>query len=134
LGVSPQHLILRSQNWDPLKELPEIGDRVFNTQKIVIGTIADIFGPKKKPFISIKLMKNSQFTLDQFNEHKGQYFYTIPSKKKVSKSKKGSKIYSKMAPRPSRVSRASKQNNQSSSPSKIKKNKRLNHGKSEYRK
>lgn len=86
LGVSPQHLILRAQEWEPEKEIPEIGAQVYDAQKVCIGRIADIFGPVKKPFISITLDKRAGFTLEQFQEKKGQSFYTIPSKKKNPKS------------------------------------------------
>jgi rRNA processing protein Gar1 len=86
LGVSPQHLILRAQEWDEVKTIPEIGESVFDAQKINVGKIADIFGPVKKPFISISLKRNSGLTLTQYQEKRGESFYTLPPKKKESSS------------------------------------------------
>ena len=52
LGCSPQHLILRAQDWEETKTIPDIGETVYDAQKVSIGKIADIFGPVKKPFVS----------------------------------------------------------------------------------
>jgi|ADurb_Val_01_Slu_FD_contig_101_269254_length_1528_multi_2_in_0_out_0_2 rRNA processing protein Gar1 len=89
LGTSPQHLILRCHEWEEGKAMPNIDEQVFDTDKKLIGRIADIFGPVKKPFISVKLSKTSTLTLDDFNEKKGQSFYTIPDMKKKFRNSSG---------------------------------------------
>jgi len=103
LGCSPQHLILRVQDWEETTTLPEIGETVYDAQKASIGRIADIFGPVKKPFISVLLSKTAGFTLPQFQEKKGQSFYTIPSKKKDSAAGSRSKKSKHSNPRHSAV-------------------------------
>jgi rRNA processing protein Gar1 len=95
LGVSPQHLILRAQDWDDVKSLPEIGETVFDTQKSPIGKIADIFGPVKKPFISIAIRKSGGLTLEQYQDKKGQSYYTLPPKKSSGNERKKSRDFSK---------------------------------------
>jgi rRNA processing protein Gar1 len=85
IGVSPQHLILRTQEWEEKTETPQIGDIVYSAEKKLIGTIADIFGPVKKPFIALRIHKAQGLTLAQFQDRKGQSFYTMPSKSKKVK-------------------------------------------------
>ena len=94
-GLSPQHLVLRAQDWDEVKTLPEIGETVYDTQKTPIGKIADIFGPVKKPFISVAIRKSAGITLEQYQDKKGQSYYTLPPKKTSGNDKRKSKDFSK---------------------------------------
>lgn len=80
LGTSPQHLILRAQEWDESKALPTIGESVYTVEKKRIGIIADIFGPVNKPFISVQLARGTDLKLAQFKEQRGMSLYTLPGK------------------------------------------------------
>jgi rRNA processing protein Gar1 len=88
LGTSPQHIILRCHEWDESKGIPAIDEPVYDTNKQLIGRIADIFGPAKKPFISIALARSTGMKLEDFAEKKGATFYTLPDAKKKSEFKK----------------------------------------------
>jgi rRNA processing protein Gar1 len=100
LGTSPQHLILRCHEWEEDKAMPNIDEQVFDTNKKLIGRIADIFGPVKKPFISVKLNKTSTATLGDFNELKGQSFYTIPDMKRKERFQPKSNSRANFSKRP----------------------------------
>lgn len=86
LGISPQHLILRCHDWEDTKQIPAIDEPVYDANKQHIGKIADIFGPVKKPFISISLDRRSSLKLEDFADKKGASFYTIPNVKKKTSS------------------------------------------------
>ena len=110
IGTSPQHLIVRTQAWDATQSIPEIGDAVFTAEKEKIGLIFDIFGPVKKPFISVKLNKSYPKTLEQFNDEKGLSLYTF----QASKSRKNMRHHKHKSTRSS-SSKTSKAGNSSRS-------------------
>ena len=92
LGISPQHLVLRTQYWDESKTIAAIGEAVFTVEKKRVGVISDIFGPVAKPFISVRLMKSHSLTLESFKDKRGMSFYSLPGKpkaKKFTKSRSG---------------------------------------------
>lgn len=98
LGVaSSNHIIIRTQNWNELKNIPKIGESVLTSENIKIGTIIDIFGPVVKPFISVQLKKSSGFNKDSFLDKRGVSLYTIPSSRKEKKI--GKNFYKKRTPR-----------------------------------
>ncbi|SRR6056297_677265 len=84
IGTSPQHVILRTNSGFKKNTLPKIGETVYDLEQKKVGKIADIFGPVKKPFISIKV--GAKHTLDDFEERKGQSFYTF---QKATQKRKG---------------------------------------------
>jgi len=124
LGCSPQHLILRAQDWEETITIPDIGETVYDAQKVSIGKIADIFGPVKKPFVSVLLNKTAGFTLPQFQEKKGQSFYTLPSKKKDSAAGSRSKKPKHSNPRHSAVPSSQRNKSPSHKESNSQRNKR----------
>lgn len=55
LNISPRgRLILR------VDKPPEIGSPVSTSEEGVIGSVKDIFGPEKRPYISIELKDKSK--------------------------------------------------------------------------
>jgi len=81
LGLAKsKHLILRTQEWDMTKNVPDIGDIVYTAEKNRVGVIADIFGPITKPFISIKLVNTDENALENYSSMKGASLFTLPSK------------------------------------------------------
>ena len=83
LGLSKSnHIILRSVDWQSIKEHPAIGDGAFTIEKRKIGLIHDIFGPVTKPYISIKLYNTNTENLEQIGNEKGSFMYTFKELKK----------------------------------------------------
>ena len=78
IGISKtQHIILRGESWQTIKQPPKIGEKVYTVEKLKIGYIYDIFGPAIKPFLSVKLYDNSPTQLDLYKSVKGSYLYTF---------------------------------------------------------
>lgn len=87
IGVSKtRHVILRTTDWQSIKNTPNIGDSVFNIDKKKIGSIYDIFGPVTKPYISIKLYNSELNHLDLYQHQKGEFLYTFREQKKKKRS------------------------------------------------
>lgn len=86
IGVSKtRHVILRSTDWQSIKHSPNIGETVYNIDKKKIGSIYDIFGPVKKPYISIKLYNSEMSLLDHYKNQKGEFLYTFRESKRKKK-------------------------------------------------
>ncbi len=99
LGVSPQHIIIRTQEWDnKAKFPPKIGDTVFTIEKVRIGQISDIFGPVSKPFISVKCQ--GKVKLESFNDKKGESLFTFREVKKDIHNKKNKYKKRKVSSKP----------------------------------
>ena len=103
VGVSKnRHVILRSIDWQSYKNLPKIGDKVFNLEKKKIGSIYDIFGPVQKPYISVKLFTSSSTTLDEYAQKNGSFLYTFRETQRSTRSPKSRSSKSRSrSPRPS---------------------------------
>ena len=89
IGTSPQHVILRTNSGFEKNTIPKIGETVYDLEQKKVGKIADIFGPVKKPFISIKV--GAKYTLDEFEERKGQSFYTFQKSSNKRKTRSRNK-------------------------------------------
>ncbi len=88
LGKShSNHLIVRANNWNDIKKIPEIGESVYTSEKKRIGNIADIFGPVVKPFVSIKLTRFINNEESEILNKRGTSLYTLPSSRKPKKKK-----------------------------------------------
>ena len=86
VGVSKnRHIILRTIDWQSLKHHPNIGDKVFTIEKTKIGMIYDIFGPKTKPYLSVKLFNSNVENIDDYDKKKGEFLYTFKEVKKFKK-------------------------------------------------
>ena len=91
IGVSSSHLILRARGPFDNTTLPKIGEKVVNRESKLIGKISDIFGPVKKPFISVKV--HSSLQLESFKDSKSQSFYTMEKNTKPKSTSKNKKKY-----------------------------------------
>jgi rRNA processing protein Gar1 len=115
VGVSKtQHIILRGESWQTIKQHPKIGETVYTVEKLKIGYIYDIFGPATKPFLSVKLYDNSPAQLDLYKSEKGSYMYTFqndPSNRRTQKQRSHRSTRSDQrgrANRPDRTNRSRK--------------------------
>ncbi|KZX12131.1 H/ACA RNA-protein complex component Gar1 [Methanobrevibacter filiformis] len=66
---------------------PHFGALIFDKNKKKIGKIANIFGPTKNPYISVRLFKS--INLNKYSNSESDNLYVaVNSKKKERKSRK----------------------------------------------
>jgi len=74
-------IILRSDN------TPSMGISVFNENKKKIGVVQDIFGPTKKPYITVKVYAKNTENLDK-RVREIMFISSNPVKKRRGKKRK----------------------------------------------
>ena len=67
-------LIARSNN------TPSPGGIVFDSKKNKIGNVSYVFGPTKKPYVSIRLLKSAN--RDEIEKHSGEKLFVSKPKSK----------------------------------------------------
>jgi len=82
--ANSKHIILRNAESTFDKKIPEIGENVYTAEKQRIGIIADIFGPVKKPFVSVKVFDTSTDIFQKYKLQKGSSLFTLAQKQKSS--------------------------------------------------
>lgn len=67
-------------------QTPIAGALVFNSNKKKIGKVNSVFGPTKKPYISINLFRNTD--LNQIKKNHGEKLYVSTNTKKKRRGRK----------------------------------------------
>ncbi|MCF2139854.1 MAG: Gar1/Naf1 family protein [Candidatus Lokiarchaeota archaeon] len=101
IGIAhSNHIILRSIEGAFDKKLPDIGEKVYSSEKQKIGIITDIFGPVNKPFVSVKPFHSDAEIFKKYNIKKGSALFTLSSAQKSRRTKiKKAKFHSKSNPK-----------------------------------
>lgn len=71
-----KNIILKAEN------IPHIGDEVVNEELNQVGTVFDVFGPTKSPYVAVKSKNPNP---EKFLNH---LLYSNPSKFRIKKRKK----------------------------------------------
>ncbi|WP_457559261.1 H/ACA ribonucleoprotein complex subunit GAR1 [Candidatus Harpocratesius sp.] len=101
IGIAhSNHIILRSIEGAFEKKLPDIGEKVYTSEKQRIGFITDIFGPVNKPFVSVKPFHSDTGIFKKYNIQKGSALFTLSSAQKSKRTTtKKAKFHSKSKPK-----------------------------------